>query len=74
MEHLVNPQFDNIDDSVTPPMRVSDLLGMFKTVSSAPTATPNRLIDQIKFYSNGATYRLYIYDTTNNVWRYATLT
>lgn len=73
-EHLIDPKFDPIDDSVNPIPQISELFGMFQTVSAVPTATPKRLINQIQFYSSGATYRLYIYDTTNNVWRYSTLT
>ncbi len=76
-KHLFKPDIEEIDDTVQQPQFVSELLGMIKTVDTAPSATtdkPVRLIDQIKFYSSGATYRLYIYDTTNNVWRYASLT
>lgn len=74
MEHLIDPKFDPIDDKVNPIPQISELFGMLQTVSVVPTATPKRLINQIQFYSSGATYRLYIYDTTNNVWRYTTLT
>lgn len=50
------------------------LIGLFETVSIVPTGIPLSPYDQIKFYSNSTTYRLYIYDPTNHVWRYATLT
>lgn len=74
MEHFIDPKFDPIDDKVNSIPQTSELFGMFQTVSTAPTLTPTRLINQIQIYTNGATYRLYIYDTTNNVWRYSTLT
>lgn len=51
-----------------------DLFGMFRTSSTAPTGSPKNFLDQIVFYSNSTTYRIYIFDTTNNVWRYSTLT
>jgi hypothetical protein len=52
----------------------TDIIGLFETVSLVPTLVPTKPYDQIKFYSNGITYRMYIYDNTNKVWRYATLT
>ena len=52
----------------------TDIIGLFETVSAVPTLTPTKPYDQIKFYSNATTYRLYVYDQTNQVWRYATLT
>lgn len=73
-EHLINPKFDSIDDTMNETSRIDNLFGMFQTVSSVPTGVPTRLINQIQFYSSGATYRLYMYDTTNKVWRYASLT
>lgn len=51
---------------------LSSLMGHFQTVSVAPTVVPGSFQNQIQIYSNGATYRLYWYDTTNNAWRYAT--
>lgn len=55
-------------------MRANDLLGMFQTVTSAPTSAPRTLINQIQIYSSGGTFRIYIYDTVSNAWKYATLT
>lgn len=52
----------------------TDIIGLFETVSAVPTGVPTGPWQQIKFYSNSTTYRLYMYDATNNVWRYATLT
>lgn len=49
-----------------------NLNGLFETVSSVPTAVPTTPYGQIKIYTNGATYRLYWYDSTNGAWRYAT--
>lgn len=51
-----------------------DIHGLFETVSAVPTGVPISPYDQIKFYSNSTTYRLYMYDRTNHVWRYTTLT
>lgn len=51
-----------------------DILGKFEVVSSAPSGKPNNVSEQIKIYVNGATYRLYWYDTTAGVWHYVTAT
>jgi len=66
---------DDIPQTQPPEIqKLENIYGMFNTSSSIPTATPNVARDQIVFYSSGSTYRVYIYDVTNNVWRYATLT
>jgi glycine cleavage system pyridoxal-binding protein P len=57
-----------------PNREAREFLGMFETVTDVPTKTPRNFINQIKFYSSGTTYRLYMYDIKNNVWRYTTLT
>ena len=43
-----------------------------KSVDTAPTFTPKNFFEQIQFYENGATYRIYIY--LNGTWRYVALT
>jgi len=53
---------------------IQDLFGSIETTISIPTKAPTKFASQIQLYSSGGTYRLYIYDTTNQVWRYATLT
>jgi hypothetical protein len=63
-----------IDDKVEQPIYIRDLQGMFETVDAVPTAIPKNLIDQIKFYKSGTTYRIYIFDAKNGIWRYAALT
>ena len=62
------------DLQVNQPKQARELFGVFRTSSAVPTGSPKNFLDQIVFYSNGATYRIYLFDTTNNVWRYATLT
>lgn len=52
----------------------TDILGLFETVSTAPTNTPYSPYDQVKIYVNGGTYRLYWYDGNANVWHYVTAT
>lgn len=63
-----------IDDNVQPVKFAKELYGVFETVSTVPTAVPKNFLQQIKFYKSGTTYRIYIYDCVNNVWRYAALT
>lgn len=54
-------------------IELKDITNTFKTVSVAPTHVPRNFSEQFVIYTSGATYRLYIYDTVNNTWRYATL-
>lgn len=56
------------------PQFLSEMIGGIETVSTVPTGKPTNMLNQIKFYSNGSTYRIYIYNAKNNVWRYANLT
>lgn len=67
---------EEVDSSVNPmPLnRIENILGMFQTVTTAPTATPTTFHNQIQIHINGGTLRLYVYDTVNNTWRYASLT
>ena len=51
-----------------------DVFGTLQTTSVIPTGIPQAFFDQFKIYSNSTTYRIYIYDTVNAVWRYGTLT
>jgi len=52
----------------------SDIFGKFRTIDIVPTYTPRNYLDQIIYYSNAGTKRIYIYDTINHVWSYAALT
>lgn len=52
----------------------TDIIGLFETVSVAPTIRPNSPYEQVKVYVNGATLRLYWYDTIAGVWHYVTAT
>lgn len=69
-------EIDEIDDKVTPVprMNASSLVGMYQTVSVAPTATPLFMQNQIQVYSSGGTFRIYIYDTVSNSWKFSALT
>jgi len=53
---------------------IEDLFGKFEVVSVAPLGKPSTFSQQVKIYTNGATYRLYWYDTTAGVWHYVTAT
>ncbi len=52
----------------------TDIIGLYETVSVAPTNTPASPYDQVKIYVNGSTYRLYWYDSVGHVWHYVTAT
>lgn len=56
------------------PNFLKEAIGIIDTVTAVPTGKPTNMLNQFKFYSSGSTYRLYIYDAKNNVWRYTTLT
>lgn len=60
--------------TLNPVPRAQDVFGMFETVTSAPTKTPRNFFEQIKVYSSGGVFRIYIYDTVSNAWKNATLT
>ena len=53
-------------------VNLSDIVGMFETVSTAPTLTPTKASEQIKIYKNSTTYRIYWYDNIGHTWYYAT--
>lgn len=53
---------------------IANLVGFIQTVSAAPTWTPTGFPEQFAIYKNGATIRLYCYDTVNKAWRYTALT
>ena len=52
---------------------IRTLSGFIQTVAAVPAWTPRNLFEQVAIYKSGATIRLYIYDSANNAWRYATL-
>lgn len=43
-----------------------------KSIDTAPTFTPKNFYEQIQFYENGATHRIYIH--INGSWYYVALT
>ncbi len=53
---------------------LENISSVIQTVSVVPTWIPKKLYEQVVIYVSGATYRLYVYDTVNNAWRYAALT
>lgn len=56
------------------PPKFEDLWGKIDTTDTVPTYVPKKIQEQVILYISGATLRLYVYDFTNNTWRYATLT
>jgi len=66
---------EEVDSSVNPVPRnkLENIWGMFTVVDAVPTAEPTNFQNQIKIYINGATHRLYVYETSTNTWIYATL-
>lgn len=64
-------EYPNIPD--VPPLATENIWGMFQTVSAVPTNVPIRMVDQIQIYSNGATYKLYVYNTTTATWQSVTI-
>lgn len=55
-------------------LTIRNITDFIECVTVIPTATPKALFDQIKLYSTGGQYRLYVYNYIDNNWRYATLT
>lgn len=52
----------------------TDINGLLETVSAVPAGIPKSPYDQVKIYVNGATLRLYWYDSVAHVWHYVTAT
>lgn len=50
------------------------LQAMKVPVSSAPTYTPQNLLDQFVIYKNGSTYRIYVWLDKASTWHYVALT
>ncbi len=75
MKDLEN-KIEEIDSEVIPVPRIlaQNIQGMFQTISVAPTGVPLNWQNQIQIYVNGATLRLYWYDTSANTWHYVTAT
>lgn len=70
LENKVEYHDENLPDQP----RGDKIFGMFQTVSAAPTKEPVNWFNQIQIYVNGATLRLYWYDTVAHVWHYVTAT
>lgn len=69
------PQEVQVDNpTLNEPVFLNNSIGVFETVTTTPTGKPTNMINQIKIYTNGSTYRLYWYDVKNNVWHYVTAT
>ena len=56
------------------PSQLNTIWGLFRTVTAVPTGKPVKISDQVVIYTNGATLRLYWFDSTNSVWHYVTAT
>lgn len=52
----------------------TDIIGMFETLTVAPTGVPFNIFQQIKIAKISGTSYLYVYDTLNHVWLRATIT
>lgn len=59
---------------LTPLSRLFDDISFLPTVSTAPSEEPKHPLEKLQIYVNGGTLRLYVYDTANKTWRYASLT
>lgn len=73
-ESTVKIEYSSDNIQVKPIQELRDFTGLFKTVSTAPTGVPRKMIDQVVVYVNGATLRLYWFDAKAGVWHYVTAT
>ncbi len=70
-------QIAQLDQQALAPKRINfntDIIGLFQTVSVAPTQIPISPYQQVQIYVSGTTYRLYWYDNTAGLWHYVTAT
>lgn len=64
-----------IDQTIgTPISDIVEDVPFLQATAIIPVDVPSRPMDKIKLYVNGAVRRLYIYDSTNNTWRFSVLT
>ena len=69
------PEEGKIDEvQLNVPSYLTNSIGSIETVTAVPTGKPTKMIDQIKIYTNGATFRFYWYDQNADVWHYITAT
>lgn len=61
-------------DTYSTYLPIENITNFLRLVSAAPTNVPRTLNEQVVIYINSGTYRLYLYDFTNNAWRYVALT
>ena len=72
-QDIKEPELD-FHRGLNQPQFFDQIVGLFQTVSSAPSVPPRFIKDQIQIYSNSGTKKIYIWDNTNQVWLSATLT
>ena len=63
IEKIEKFRFSNLEDD----------LEFLEVVNTIPTSPPIHPLKRIIIYVSGTTYRLYVFDTKNNVWRYVNL-
>lgn len=47
----------------------TDIIGLFETITAAPTQTPTSPYEQIKIALIAGTYYLYVYNNNNMTWK-----
>ena len=52
----------------------TDIIGLFETVTAAPTLTPRSFLEQIKLANIAGTYYIYAYNTSSKTWRSVAIT
>lgn len=62
------------DTTLNQPQFLNNMIGSIETVTAVPNGKPTNMLNQLKIYTSGATYRFYWYDAKNNVWHYVTAT
>ena len=72
LERQMRDHFHSGHDSER--INLRDILGAIEVVDAAPTGKPQNIGGQLKVYKNGATLRLYWYDTKEQAWHYVTAT
>ena len=82
-------KYEKADIETKPIQKFDTLWGLFRTESKIPTEVlatalanptthfytrPTKFSDQVVIYTNDTTYRIYWYDSSNNMWHYVTAT
>lgn len=73
-KQTINERLNDPTKKLQREQRAEQVRQGFRLVASVPTAAPRNYYESIVIYKSGTTYRLYVYEENNQVWKYTALT